>query len=261
MNCEHRWSPTAVWDEGRLYAPCLEPLCHAELEQTISHRIVQGHGLELDGVELDILDDEAGGVAKVILREAFTRFGDGWPEIDSGVILDIGAHVGVVSIFLSKRYPRCKIVAFEPVPANFERLVRNLEVNQVSDHVTPVNLAVSATGAPVALSGMSEHNTGGFSAFTSSAPQCVAASTTLPEIMSTYAPEGCALLKMDCEGAEHDILRTSPDVLDRVLFFSGEFHINNRLAKQGHDIDVLTALVREHIPEDRVRVNACRIAE
>ncbi|HRS54136.1 MAG TPA: FkbM family methyltransferase [Bacteroidales bacterium] len=39
-----------------------------------------------------------------------------------GIILDIGANIGVMSVYLSKKLPESKIFAFEPVPTNIKVL-------------------------------------------------------------------------------------------------------------------------------------------
>ena len=41
---------------------------------------------------------------------------------DGGIILDIGANIGVTSWYLSKRFPRSRILSFEPVKINLDTL-------------------------------------------------------------------------------------------------------------------------------------------
>lgn len=45
-------------------------------------------------------------------------------------IVDVGANVGFYSLFLAKHFPKGKIMAFEPLPQNFELLKENLELNK-----------------------------------------------------------------------------------------------------------------------------------
>lgn len=42
------------------------------------------------------------------------------PPIDPAVIYDIGANIGIASLYLGDRYPKARLYAFEPVPVNFE---------------------------------------------------------------------------------------------------------------------------------------------
>jgi FkbM family methyltransferase len=66
-----------------------------------------------------------------------------------GVFFDIGANVGFYSIALGQRFPDARIIAFEPIPATFQELQRNLVLNGISN-VTPVNMGLSdqASEAP-----------------------------------------------------------------------------------------------------------------
>lgn len=58
-----------------------------------------------------------------------------------------------------------------------------------------------------------------------------------------FVPDRCRLLKMDCEGAEHEILPAC-NSLGRVDWFSAEFHINRRLEEAGHKLRAAAGLGR-----------------
>lgn len=49
------------------------------------------------------------------------------------VVYDIGANIGLFTIFFSKFYPQVKIVAFEAVPDTVASLQRNLLINSITD--------------------------------------------------------------------------------------------------------------------------------
>lgn len=51
---------------------------------------------------------------------------------DGDHILDIGANVGWYSISLAKRFPKCHIDSFEPLPKTFDYLQRNVALNGAS---------------------------------------------------------------------------------------------------------------------------------
>lgn len=54
--------------------------------------------------------------------------------IDEGdTVLDIGANVGFYTISLAKRFPSATVFAFEPIPATFAYLRRNIELNDVTN--------------------------------------------------------------------------------------------------------------------------------
>ena len=59
------------------------------------------------------------------------------------IVYDVGAHAGYMALLLSTFCgPRGHVFAFEPSPVNFNRLRRNMELNQICN-ATVLNLAAS----------------------------------------------------------------------------------------------------------------------
>ena len=50
---------------------------------------------------------------------------------DDFTVWDVGANIGWYSINLAKAFPGSRILAFEPIPATYRQLQRNIELNQV----------------------------------------------------------------------------------------------------------------------------------
>jgi len=64
------------------------------------------------------------------------------PEnVNGNVVMDIGAHLGVFSLFAAKMGAK-KVYAFEPVESTYEMLGRNVEINDLDDTISPVNKAL-----------------------------------------------------------------------------------------------------------------------
>ena len=62
---------------------------------------------------------------------------------EGDVVVDVGAHIGYFSLLASERVgDEGYVYSFEPVPRNYERLMRNLKVNQV-ENVKAYNLGLS----------------------------------------------------------------------------------------------------------------------
>jgi FkbM family methyltransferase len=55
-------------------------------------------------------------------------------------LFDIGANIGIYSLLAAKT--GVKVVAFEPEPQNFSVLTMNIYLNQLSDLIVPLNLAI-----------------------------------------------------------------------------------------------------------------------
>ena len=99
----------------------------------------------------ELLESRDGWNFAVNNREQFRRIWEdvaGGHEYDGGylgrqpVIVDAGAHVGVASHWLARRYPDALVLAFEANPDTFRLLTRNLAANWLDGRVLPFNVAV-----------------------------------------------------------------------------------------------------------------------
>jgi FkbM family methyltransferase len=66
------------------------------------------------------------------------------PVQSFATVVDVGANVGTTSLPVARA--GWKVIAIEPVPKTFQRLVGNVEVNDLSDRVVCVQKAISSTG-------------------------------------------------------------------------------------------------------------------
>lgn len=67
------------------------------------------------------------------LQPFFERFAD--PQ---GYVIDVGAYMGYLSVWLSRRY--AGVLAIEPLPGTFDMLCKNLDLNHV-ENVRPIMIA------------------------------------------------------------------------------------------------------------------------
>jgi FkbM family methyltransferase len=214
----------------------------------------------VDGVELTMCDYADSFALHAIideLRGDCYRIKD-IPFAPGDVVFDVGAHVGTFSLLLAKKYPFLQIVAFEPFPDNYRHFLENIRLNGVSNIVV-YNKAVSGDGRRLSMK-LPKDNTGGASIEPvrpgeSDVVQAEVESVTLEEMLRRHVPDPgrCKLLKMDCEGAEFEVLPSTPS-LNRVDYLSAEFHMSDRLKTQGHSIDELVQLCRRTIPAEHVTV-------
>ena len=222
----HDWSPTGLYVNGILCAPCRRKGCEAErsVRETISET---GFPSSVHGIPLDIDDDPQGGVAKIIMRELGLNAQINALDLGPGsVVIDIGAHVGIWSIWLAKRYPGITVHAYEPIYQNVERLRRNIEANEVRE-VYAHALAVTGDGRQVSLPVDLSSNSGGTSIYGGgwNAEKTIETpSVTLKTVfgLAGFFGKGqyldrISLLKLDCEGAEYDVFtQVDSDTLGRV---------------------------------------------
>lgn len=128
-------------------------------------------------------------------------------------VIDVGANAGYFSLYMLSQYPGSQVIAFEPIPKNFELLMQNRRRNSMRN-LTAVNKAVYSTIQKITLrydARDSFTTTGSIFGRELGEDEIEVYTTTLPEIFETYALERVDLLKLDCEGAEYHILYNCPE--------------------------------------------------
>jgi FkbM family methyltransferase len=137
-------------------------------------------------------------------------------------VIDIGAHIGAFSIFAAKQAKRGQVYAYEPHPENFKLLKTNIKLNNLKN-IEPSSLGV--LGSKTAKLYIDETNNAGHSMFNKSYKHLTVKCTSLREIFDQNNIQYCDFLKMDCEGAEHDILFNTPeDIFDKIGAIVMEYH-------------------------------------
>jgi len=133
---------------------------------------------------------------------------------DNATIVDIGANIGAFTVEASRRAIKGRIIAFEPEPSNFELLHSNVKANTTGQVVLRQEAIGNRTGT-VTLEIDTEHT--GAHSIVSPKPMG-AAKLTVPLVSfeSVIAELGMIdVLKIDCEGAEYDILLSAPEALSK----------------------------------------------
>ncbi len=160
------------------------------------------------------------------------------------VVLDIGAHIGAVSIILAKLHPHARVIAYEPAASNYAMLLANLAANHVLNVVAVREAVAGARGtlemmwSPSETAGASgmlaetvRHALEGRGWQRETVP-CV----TLEDVFAQHQLDRCAFLKLDCEGAEWGIARHAT-ALSRVDTLALELHLP--MSRQGEGIGAL----------------------
>lgn len=152
---------------------------------------------------------------------------------DGDVVIDIGGNIGMVSIYLAKKYPFLKIYAFEPVKQNYENFLKNIELNNINKDIIKVfNLAITKDRRDVILTSPFD-NSGASNIYNNfrgsgniiSNNDISIKSITFDDIFSNNNISKCKLLKIDCEGAEYEILYSANvENLKNCEYMRAEFH-------------------------------------
>ncbi len=84
-------------------------------------------------------DSDGGVFSQVILEQEYAYVVKVARRLHINVdrIIDAGANVGFTSLYFAHYFPTAAILAFEPNPSTYSRLVRNIKINELKS-VTPI---------------------------------------------------------------------------------------------------------------------------
>ena len=167
-------------------------------------------------------------------------FDDEYEQIDfsNKTVIDIGANNGDTPIYFAMRGAK-QVIALEPLPANYEFLVKNIQLNNLEPTITPILAACSSKkGSTKVLSTKKGVN------FYSG--DLDSDGIEVPIISLTDILKNCEknnlILKFDCEGCEYDtILNTEYSTLQKfeqiiISYHYGYLNIAKHLENLGFDI-------------------------
>src|SRR2546428_6993098 len=100
-----------------------------------------------------------------------------------GTIVDIGAHIGLFSLFASKVLQANRIISVEPDSANFELLSKNISANHV-ENASLVKAAIAGESGEKRIYNTSS-NTGGPSPYAPGGPPTPGRHASLPRMFQT----------------------------------------------------------------------------
>jgi FkbM family methyltransferase len=137
-------------------------------------------------------------------------------------ILDLGANIGVATLFLAACFPQAEIACVEPSPANIALLRANIRLNKIRASVFEGVVGVASGQAELDV-GADPDNFSLTPAKASGNVMCVR-SFTVPEVMASIGWDEIDVLKIDIEGYEQTLFRINQDWLRRVRLIVGEAH-------------------------------------
>ena len=141
----------------------------------------------------------------------------------SDIIIDVGAHIGLFSLLVSQFCKTGKIFSFEPIRENFDLLVSNLGLNH-TENVFPFNVGISKNSGKLNL--FLNNDQSAHSIFPKGSESITVEATSLQKIFDEKQISSCKLLKLDCEGAEYDIIDSLPvEYLDKIQNMAIEYHL------------------------------------
>jgi len=197
--------------------------------------------------EISSRDGECFTFYENLIRRDYLRHGIQLAPGDN--VIDIGANTGLFGILAAQIVgPNGRVFAFEPARRTFARLKRNIELNGFNN-ITAINAAIGAFNGEAqlhladrsSLASLHEEVDGstrlgeGFNAAETIRVE------TLASVMERFHLDEVNLLKLDCEGAEYDIIESlKPTMARKIKQISMEVH-----QIQGHELSDIPHMLQD----------------
>jgi FkbM family methyltransferase len=167
---------------------------------------------------------ERGGLAEAVVELCLERTytADFYRPANGDVIVDAGANIGLFAIQMARQNRRCRVVALEPFPENFQYLQANI-ARRYAETITCCEVALgeaSGTGHMQPGARSLDHVLRVDSGGADGIPVI-----PLSELFDLVHAREIDLLKVDIEGSEHRVFAAaSPAVLGRYKRIAMEYH-------------------------------------
>ena len=140
------------------------------------------------------------------------------------VVLDFGGNIGLFSLLATQTHPAATVYAYEPGPPNY----RMFELNRLANprNAERIQLRKEAVAGQTRMAEwfFDEKNPGGSSLFNTAGRQYQVQIRAFTEVMAGF-PTEIALAKIDIEGAEYELLSsTPPEIWNQIRAISLELH-------------------------------------
>lgn len=174
------------------------------------------------------------------------------------VVVDIGGGLGDFALMVGRRHPQARVLAFEPFPESAALFRRNQALNRVAN-VTLFEQAVAGADGELSLTISARASVQHSTARAPAEGATIAVATrSLAAVFAEHAVERCAMLKLDCEGAEFEILLGLDEAaLARIERISLEYHdgvtahshrdLAAFLAGAGFRVEIQPSPVHDHL--------------
>lgn len=223
----------------------------AKQELTMKKHVLVKHGTSVFVHNIDEALDTA-----QILDEAEEYYKLPGDLKKGATIVEIGCSVGQISLWFAQRDPSCFVYAVEPLFVAYTCLLQGIIANRLNN-VIPYNLAVDEQHEQLLFRCWQQNLTGAGSCYTQRLPEHFFEYTravTTERLISLLGVKHIDLLIVDCEGAEHDIVRSSIFDQVKVDWIVGELHENDYIRAKGHTNVATFNTIKARFPRHNFRL-------
>ncbi len=168
------------------------------------------------------------GIAVKFPANYFRYFPDGYEKENftlintavnkDDVVIDIGAHIGLMAVVLGKRTgENGKVYSFEPTPRSFTVLKETIKLNKLEKVITPFNQAVAATSGSIEFNANKEDVSNSIVSYDyNSGHQKITVNTiSVDDFVKQQQLSRLDFIKIDAEGVELDVLKGAKATLQQ----------------------------------------------
>jgi len=129
-------------------------------------------------------------------------------NLNGGVIIDVGANIGIATAYFKDKYPNTKLIAIEASPINYNQLVKNIETNKYQN-IETINCFISNSSSKIKF----HHNVykpgGSFGegAKSKEFKNLLEFEVETQSLCNIISGLKNIVIKIDVEGAEYEILK------------------------------------------------------
>jgi FkbM family methyltransferase len=185
----------------------------------------QSFNFAKDGMNFTFLDTEGSVTAPYVWNELLNdAYGlENLKLTKDDTVIDIGGNIGMFSIYVKKKFG-CKIIAFEPVPENYNNFKKNIILNGFAESDFELHqIAITSKDGGEINIGTPATNSGGSSVFEITPNMNVCKTETIEK----YLKNGVTYFKIDCEGCEYEVIPTIIHRLNEFKVIGMEYHSYN----------------------------------
>jgi len=160
----------------------------------------------------------------------------------NGSFIDVGANIGIYSLFAAKSNSKYKVFAFEPVESNFIRFQNNIQLNNL-DNIDLYKIALSDKVGSInfELSPVKEES--GWGGISNSENAMTVSTARLDEIVD----QDIEIMKIDVEGAELLVLLGARKLLEKNRIKTIIFEVNpSRMQKLNFNLSDIVQLLEKY---------------
>jgi len=154
-------------------------------------------------------------------------YGDLVPHVrNPRTIIDLGANIGLATVYFATVFPEAAIFALEPEPSNFAILAQN--VRRLSPRCRALQAAIWSHPCPLRVHNADERFHNIFQMQPCEDMPGAIQGLDMPSILEKSGFDSVDLLKVDVEGAEVQLFQGDLSWMPRVRAFAVEFHGDSR---------------------------------